>query len=303
MPQAIKPDVLVSKARHLIRYIADVCKQENGLGTSTTAVYDTAWVAMVSKQESNGKAQWRFPESFQYLLETQSPEGGWNSDGTLFDGILHTMAALLALTKHAKAPCPPGALAEEDLASRITNAIAFLHVRLQKWDVYTTEYVGFEYLLPALLGLLELEGISFKFPSQQPLMAMNRQKLAKFEPRMLYGKTKTTFIHCLEAFIGKIDFDKVHHQMNFGSMLASPSSTSAYLMHCTEWDDGAEAYLRNCVAFGQGKGNGAVPDAFPMTIFELSWVFHEHALTLGLKANAGIGGIHSSQMWLFSRLT
>ena len=187
------------------------------------------------------------------------------------------MAAVLALSRHAKAPSLSGVSLPKDLESRMSNAIAFLQAELQEWDVQATENVGFEYLLPALLDLLEQDGISFNFPGRQSLMAINKQKLAKFDPRMLYSTSKSTPIHSLEAFIGKIDFDKVRHQKDFGSMLASPSSTAAYLMHCSQWDDEAEAYLRVCLAFGEGKGNGAVPCAFPITIFELTWVTIEHA--------------------------
>lgn len=54
--------------------------------------------------------------------------------------------------------------------------------------------------------------------------------------------------------------------------MASPASTAAYLMNATPWDEEAEMYLRKAVKDGPGKGNGAVPSAFPTPIFEISWV-------------------------------
>ena len=59
--------------------------------------------------------------------------------------------------------------------------------------------------------------------------------------------------------------------MLFDSMMASPSSTAAYLMHSSPWHDGAETYFRRAMSSGAGKGNGGIPSAFPSSIFELTW--------------------------------
>ncbi|KAI0172217.1 hypothetical protein GGR52DRAFT_573358 [Hypoxylon sp. FL1284] len=53
--------------------------------------------------------------------------------------------------------------------------------------------------------------------------------------------------------------------------MGSPSSTAAYLMHISEWDDVAEEYLRDALRDGSGHGCGGVPSAWPSSIFELSW--------------------------------
>jgi hypothetical protein len=76
----------------------------------------------------------------------------------------------------------------------------------------------------------------------------------------------------LEGFIGLVDFKNLRHQSTLGSMLASPSSTAAYLIHNPIWDQEAEAYLRHVVLKGSGKGSGGVPSTFPTTVFELAWV-------------------------------
>ncbi|ORY10760.1 hypothetical protein BCR34DRAFT_654185 [Clohesyomyces aquaticus] len=112
------------------------------------------------------------------------------------------------------------------------------------WDLEATDRVGLEVLVPNLLRLLEIQGVKFDFPARKALMALNEVKWTKLGPA-LTSPTPTTLIHTLEAFFGTLDFDKVkHHKIPNGSMLASPSSTVAYLMNSSTWDEEAEAYLR-----------------------------------------------------------
>jgi hypothetical protein len=262
---------LREKAAALVEQLAEKCAQSPGIGSFTPSVYDTAWVAMIPKT-ADGETRWLFPKCFQLLLDSQLPEGGWDAYASEVDGILNTMAALLALKKHANAPQNTGCALPDDLELRISRATVFLGKKLQHWQVEASIHVGFEILVPALLRQLELESIFFEFPGRRSLLAINDKKLARFDPRMLYRETKTTLIHSLEAFIGGIDFDKVAHHKAFGSMMASPSSTAAYLMHCSTWDDEAEAYIQNVINFGTGRGSGGVPSAFPATVFELAWV-------------------------------
>lgn len=49
--------------------------------------------------------------------------------------------------------------------------------------------------------------------------------------------------------------------------MASPSSTAAYLMHTTTWDNEAEDYQRHVISEGEGRGGGGVPSALPSTHF------------------------------------
>ena len=103
-------------------------------------------------------------------------------------------------------------------------------------------------------------------------MTINKNKLSRFRPEFLYGPRRFTALHSLEAFIGNLDFDKVKHHKVYGSMLGSPSSTAAYLMHASEWDDESEDYIRHVIKFAAGRGSGGVPSAFPSTHFEITWV-------------------------------
>lgn len=260
---------LIDRAKILVSTLAQGCLQEDGNGSFSVATYDTAWVAMISKRV-NGETQWLFPECFQFLLTTQSPGGGWDIHSSGFDGILNSMAALLALQKHKTAFWYSNSRLPDDIDSRIAGAISFLDSRLQQWDVEASEHVGFEILVPAILELLEKNGICFKFGGRRLLSVLLAQKMANFNPDMLYGTARSTLIHSLEAFFDKLDFDRLSHHKTAGSMMASPASTAAYLMQCSTWDNDAEAYLRSVLA--SRDRNGGVPSAYPSNIFELTWV-------------------------------
>lgn len=277
------PSTLADEAANLVHQLAHHDDNTYGLGTMTCAVYDTAWVAMVAK-EIDGKLTWLFPESFEYLLQRQNEEGSWESYGAEVDGVMNSLAALLALKRHQKQPELSLAALPYDIETRIERAKESIARQLQAWDVESTMHVGFEYLVPALLTMLEADGIHFQFPGKDRLITINHKKMSRFQPAMLYGEQKITALHSLEAFIGLIDFDRVRHHKTFGSMMASPSSTAAYLMSASEWDLESEAYLRHVVQFGHGKSSGGVPSAFPSSYFETTWVCYatndyEYSLT------------------------
>jgi len=93
--------------------------------------------------------------------------------------------------------------------------------------------------------------------------------LENFNTEILYSSPKTS-AHSLEAFIGRIDFDRLTRHKTFGSMMASSASTAAYLMQCSTWDNEAESYIRRVICEGMGKGNGGLPSVFPTPIFEVT---------------------------------
>jgi hypothetical protein len=270
-PFIISSSSLSDEAADLVYNLANNHDDTYGLGNMTCAVYDTAWVAMLAKQVE-GKLTWLFPESFNYLLDRQGEDGAWESYGAQVDGIMNSLAALLALKRHQKQPQLSEDALPDDIETRIQRAIDAISQQLQAWDVETTMHVGFEYLVPALLAMLEAESIQFHFSGRDKLMSINHKKMSRFQPDMLYGEKKITALHSLEAFIGLIDFDRVQHHKTFGSMMASPSSTVAYLMSASQWDLESEAYLRHVIGFGDGKFSGGVPSAFPSNYFETTWV-------------------------------
>ena len=261
------------EGKALIKELAHQVEHDEAIGSFSPSVYDTAWLAMISK--ADGNPTFLFPECLRYLLETQNQDGSWPEYASEVDGILNTMAATLALKMHERqqSPGPHYSSLQWDIRSRVLQAKQYLRVKLQTWDVACAVHVGFEILVPALLELLEKDEEKFEFPGRRKLLALNEAKLGKFLPEILYSEHKTTLIHSLEAFIGKIDFDKVHHHLDeHGSMMGSPSATAAYLMQTSQWNESAETYLRRVVTLGSGKGGGGVPSAFPSGIFETAWI-------------------------------
>ena len=238
-------------------------------GSFSSSIYDTAWVTMICKPGDH--PTWLFPQCYRFLLQAQNAEGGWPSYATDVDGILNTLAALLALKNHQKSPFSSNL--PNDLETRIAKADCYVRTLLREWDVASTNHIAFEILVPSLLRLLESDSERFEFPGRQALFALNSSKLSKFSPELLYGKRETTLVHSLEAFVGIIDFDRVgHHLDKWGAMMASPSSTAAFLIYSLEWSEPAERYLQKVVASGQGIDEGGVPTFFPSSVFEVAWV-------------------------------
>ena len=284
MPLLSEPS-LCSEAAILLTYISHASTHGPPLGSMSVSIYDTAWVSMVSKVR-DGTRYWLFSQSFELILDSQCQHGGWQQYASDVDGILNTMADMLALSWHRKEPsiegCPD---LPNDLDLRISNAKVWLEMKLNSWNVEVCDHVGFELLVPSLLALLDQEGIDFEFPGLQTLHLLKLRKLSKFDPAMIYDGHPTTLIHSLEAFMGVIDYDRVGQQSSGGSMMASPSSTAAYLIYKSSWDEAAETYLHAVLNQGQGYGLGGFPSAFPTSIFEISWVLST-LLEAGLSPNS-----------------
>ena len=264
---------LNAAAATLVEQMGNSFATRAGQGSMSISIYDTAWCAMISKTQES-QEHWLFPESFKLVLDSQKlTTGGWSAYASDIDGILNTMAALLALLKHWKEDCYLGCPAlPTDIDRRISCATTWLNERLQTWEVETCDHVGFEILVPSALDLLRKEGIQFSFPGSECLFALNAQKLANFEAEMLYTTTPTTLVHSLEAFAGIIDFNRVAHHKVDGSMLGSPSATAAYLIYSDTWDEEAEAYLHTVYQQSEISSPGGFPCAFPTSVFELTWV-------------------------------
>ncbi|TGO17822.1 hypothetical protein BTUL_0014g00160 [Botrytis tulipae] len=261
----------VLEAKFLVGSLANESFRAGGSGSMSTSIYDTAWVSMVSK-DVDGVRHWLFPEAFQHIVDAQAKDGSWESYSSQVDGILNTMAALLAFVSHQSANNFSYSVLPPDIDARILKAQDSLRRQLQTWDVRSCVHVGFEILVPALLGMLEQYNVVCEFPGRTHLLQLNQEKLSRFQPEIFYKNIQVTALHSLEAFIGAVDFNRIKHHLKNGSIMASPSSTAAYLMNTSTWDNESEIYLRNTIIEGAGKGNGSVPCAFPTTFFEFTWV-------------------------------
>ncbi|KAI8951624.1 diterpene cyclase-like protein [Xylaria longipes] len=265
---------LSSMADSLVQRAASCYDEQYGFSTASPQVYDTAWVAMITKT-TDGVKKWLFPESFHYLIRNQAQDGSWGFDITSQTvGILDTGAALLALLRHASDPLQILDYAKDEIAGRIRLASQSLAAQLKTWnDITATNHIGVELIIPALLEYLrhEDDSLHFEFESKDALDGMAAEKLSRFRPEMLYEQRPSSALHSLEAFIGKLDFDKVAHHLFNGSMMASPSSTAAYLMNASNWDDRAEGYLQDVNHRGTGHGDGGIAGTYPIHYFEFNW--------------------------------
>ncbi|CAJ2513955.1 Uu.00g020740.m01.CDS01 [Anthostomella pinea] len=257
---------LHDQVRSLLATLAEKCSGGGGFGSMSSSIYDTAWVSMVQNPKPGTVDPWLFPECFDFILTCQLPSGAWESYSSPVDGILNTAASLLALKKHLKT-CPD----RLDWELRSQKAEAALRHMLDDLDTGDSDQVGFEMIIIQHLSLLEEEGVKLDSPQLISLRALREAKLAKLPPESVY-QSPSTLYHSLEALIGHIDFDQVRCWRDTnGSLMGSPASTAAYLMHSSTWDDQAEAYLRNVLRQGAGHGDGSVPSAWPSSVFEISW--------------------------------
>ena len=185
---------------------------------------------------------------------------------------MSSLAALFAIAQHIKQPLQLFRMQDRQV-EQLRRGIHFVAKALRSLERTSHYSVGFEVLVPALLELLEDEGVKFHFPSRKRLFQRRDIKFYNAPVKQL-DKMPSTLLHSLEALYRNtnIPFDSLHARLVNGSMMASPSATAAYLMRCTVWDDSAEAYLRLVLSNGAGDGSGAAPSAFPSTHFELTWV-------------------------------
>lgn len=277
-----------------------------GVGSLTCSVYDTAWVAMVIKNVE-GQRRWLFPSSFEYLLINQKHDGGWQTSSSDADGILNTLAALLAFCRHIGYPLQ--LTLPEDLSYKKDRAIYFLETKFSKCDVESTITVRLQPFFSRLLHMLEQEGIYFSFPGKEGLMHERGRKMLNQNLAMLYSNVGASAAHNLESRVGEVDVNRVGHHKVCGSMMASPAATAAYLMGCSNWDDEAEAYLHHIVSNGVGTSTGGVPSKFPTTVFEVTGVLSvllDNGFTpqdLGTQALDNAAGFLSECLQLESGVT
>jgi hypothetical protein len=286
---------LDQEAAQLLDSFLKDCHTELGAGSMTTTIYDTAWVSMTS-QMVDGTLKWLFPQYFTYLLDTQQYFGSWDEYGQDIDCILNTAAALFSLHKHFEFRDRVSVKSWKELPERISSATKALEESLERGDIGATQHVDFEIRVPSLLELLDGYGKSFAFKSRQTLFEIRAVKMARLDLELFYSQHKTSALHSLEAFVSKLDFDKVGHHKVLGSMMGSPSATAACLIYSSEWDSESESYLRQALQFGSGSGYGSVPSAFPSHLFEICWV-RICLRKLMTHTNHPIGGNHSYRRW------
>lgn len=84
----------------IIQYIISLNDEQGSasrFGSFSGAVYDTAWLSMVSRVDS-GRRYSLFPECFENLLDSQQDDGAWGTIAYQVDAVLNSLAGLLTLT-------------------------------------------------------------------------------------------------------------------------------------------------------------------------------------------------------------
>ncbi|KAJ5352428.1 hypothetical protein N7452_001402 [Penicillium brevicompactum] len=258
-----------------LRLVQDFLKSYDpyyGVGTVTSSVWDTAWVSMLRSKDGNS---WAFPECFDYLVESQASSGGWGNPFRDIEQICCSMAAILAMKTRLNTLCEYSEEEWGEIDLRCNRAIHFVKDCLPSWSIDNIDDalpVGLELYLPVLLQQLGKYGVIFNVPGIDRIQHMGNTKLHKIPVEMLYGESKIAATFSLEGFIGKVDFDQINHQKGLGSLCASPASTAVYLMYRSVWDDEAEKYLRHVVNLSISQANRGIPNFYPSTTFELTWV-------------------------------
>ncbi|KAL4930283.1 terpene synthase family protein [Aspergillus undulatus] len=289
-PKSVHAPVLLHHAQALVRRIAVSIASDNGVGSMTPSIYDTAWLSMIPKPGEKGRNEWLFPECFEYLLDQQNEEGGWdllNQGGqqgsrkypehlAIPECIVHSLAALLALLTHFKDDRSVSRDGEKPLSrglATISKAKRFLDQKLKVLQLEGITHLGFELLVPTVLNLLEDNGLRFEFPAKEELMAMYKEA-SSVNLELLYennGPCRLCFFP-LEAFLDHIDLERLGNLVGPAGICASPASTAVFLIYSPTWNTQCEEYLRDAVHKGPGRGNGSVGSVFPLEIFEASWV-------------------------------
>ncbi|KAI1345533.1 hypothetical protein F5Y01DRAFT_323101 [Xylaria sp. FL0043] len=254
------------QSQALFAKLAAQCDSTQGqeIGSTSSSLYDTAWLSMVRKQ---GSDVWLFPECFEFVLSQQLTSGAWESYSTPVDGILNTAVALLSLTKHLQ--IQPG---NHDWQIRSHKAKGALEVVLGKWDLRSTYPVGQELLIISLLSLLQENGVTVPFSQLSALQAAYNAEPSKIRPSTV-REGHSALRQSLEAFNGHSAFNRISQwRERNGSFMNSPAATAAYLIHSQSWDEDAESYLKNVINRNGGLRDGGVPCAWPMNIFEVTRV-------------------------------
>lgn len=251
-----------TRASTLVRQLVDGYDPKYGIGSGTCSVYDTAWVSMVIKK-IDGQTQWLFPSSFQYLLDHQNHDGGWQHGPSDIDGILHSLAALMSICRHIARPCQ---MKEnlEDLKHRKFRTIYFLETKFATFDSGPRMADSqVQSCTSKLLKMLHDEGVEFSFRGNDPSLQESASRPT------VNGDPRTVVQSSSKSQIGG-EIDRGRRRDVYGSISASPASTAAYLVDCPSWDDEAEAYLRHIISVGDDRNAGGVPAKFPTTVFEIA---------------------------------
>jgi halimadienyl-diphosphate synthase len=204
--------------------------------------YDSAVVARL--RDAHG--QLCFPQTLAWLVRRQHPDGTWGAERWhAHDRLVSTLAAIRSLHEAQAAPAA---------VERALQAIPDLIARLDEDD---DETIGFEVIAPYLLDWCRAAGL--------PLPAVSLEAERRRRAERLGHGVKGTLLFSLDGLdvippeVGRLISPR-------GSLLASPSSTAAYLARYPATPQ-SWVYM---VGLAEQNGGG-IPAVHPIESFAASW--------------------------------
>lgn len=231
-------------------------------GWLDTDLYSTAWVAMVPSLDNRSRPAW--PQALAYVRDSQLGDGSWGDPQIYYAHarVINTMAAIIALREWAF----PG----DD--ARIGRGLAALHRDLLQIPKEVHQPIGFELIFPSLLA--RLGDISQQFPPEvlNLIDQLHTQKMALINSLTPDPKKPHAWWFSMEM-LPTSELATLQEQFldDVGSVATSPAATAALLRarRLLGWDSPRAAdYLQRLL----DKGNGAVPFAWPVEVFEQLWM-------------------------------
>ncbi|XP_054816671.1 ent-copalyl diphosphate synthase 5-like [Prosopis cineraria] len=244
--------------RERVEAVRKRLESDEGEQSISASAYHTALMALV--EDVNGSGAPQFPESLQWIIDNQLPDGSWG-DADIFvayDRLLCTLASVIALTHYNVHP------------HKARKGLEFFKKNVKCLETENREHMtcGFEVILPTLLQWAKTLNVDLPddFPALQEIFARRDAKLKRIPMEALHS-VPTTLLFSLEAIPG-LQWKKLRRvRSKDGSYLFCPSSTAfAFTQskdpHCLN-------YLNNVA---HNFINGGVPDFYPVEFFEQLWI-------------------------------
>jgi hypothetical protein len=220
----------------------------------STSAYDTAWAA------------WLYPSALDWLRGAQHPDGSWGAELEYrHDRLITTLAAVNALaanSTHAKD------------AQRVDAGLQYLERTLPRLREDVHETVGFELLLPGLLGVSRAQGLKVEAIEKLmgPQLALYHEKIALVR-RAIYSRDFPVGFSLEFLGFDQLDTSAVQQlRHGNGSIHNSPSAT-AFVEVALKGSAGRD-YLDTLMT----RYGGLMPAFAPFEIFESTWTLHHLSL-------------------------
>ena len=232
--------------------------------------YDTCWVARLI----NPDGTLAYPDLFRQLLERQHPDGSWGGRiPYAHDRLLTTLAIVLLLLRF-------GNRQHDHAQRRAGERYIWQHARNLQDEPHQT--VGFEMILPTLLGEARELGVNLPYPQLRHYESERTKKLRILPAQRLF-EVRTSALFSLEAFADELDVEGATKLLlSDGSMATSPSATAFLLSQVPDWRsrypksvDYLEELLVRC--------DTGLPPIAPSDVFVRAWpmyyLYHGNLLT------------------------